>query len=374
MKSVDRREFLKRLGTSLPVLLSFGSMLESCGKGSGSNNETTTSHTSPSSPKPTPSPPPKPQVNSKILFGLGDDPIKIMYTDPGGQQVYNALKPDILCGWLNGGYNTTTNTIYSTLDYILQWNDYLQDWSNQGIDLMIITWENYDGQEPSLGGATYGNYHISPLFLQDIQTICNMLKGYKGNIYFALATEQSTYTACRYDNNTCSSQYEDVIDQTTEEYFSKLKANLLNAFNIINSSLPDAYYGMSFGGWLATFEQGQSFIQYFNDVINQSNFIFFQSMLDYTMQENNGFGNPQQILTNLNFFQQYNKNLGVSHYMPHNQRADVVTSDMNYMASTNYIQTIKSLNLKVFCFMYYGLLENNPYGDLVATQSFRTRL
>jgi len=25
------------------------------------------------------------------------------------------------------------------------------------------------------------------------------------------------------------------------------------------------------------------------------------------MQENNGFGNPQQILTNLNFFQQYNK-------------------------------------------------------------------
>ena len=374
MKSVDRREFLKRLGTSLPVLLSFGSMLESCGKGSGSNNETTTSHTSPSSPKPTPSPPPKPQVNSKILFGLGDDPIKIMYTDPGGQQVYNALKPDILCGWLNGGKDTTTNTIYSTCNYLLQWNDYLQTWSNQGIDLMIISWENYDGQNPALGGATYGDYHISPLFLQDIQALCNMLKGYKGNIYFALATEQSTYTACRYDNNTCSSQYENVIDQTTEEYFSKLKANLLNAFNIINSSLPDAYYGMSFGGWLATFEQGQSFIQYFNDVINQSNFIFFQSMLDYTMQENNGFGNPQQILANLNFFQQYNKNLGVSHYMPHNQRADVVTSDMNYMASTNYIQTIKSLNLKVFCFMRYALLVGNPIGDLVATQSFRAML
>jgi len=364
MNPVDRREFLKRLSiASLPVLLSFGSMgmdLESCGGESG--GETTTSPTSTS------------QVNSKILFGLGDDPIKIMYTDPGGQQVYNALKPDILCGWLNGGYNTTTNTIYSTLDYILQWNNYLQDWSYKGIDLMIITWENYNGQNPALGGATYGNYHISKLFLQDIQTICNMLKGYKGNIYFALATEQSTYTACRYDNNTCSSQYENVINQTTEEYFSKLKANLLSAVNIIKSSLPNAYYGMSFGGWLATFSQGQSFIQYFNDVIKQSNFIFFQSMLDYTMQENNGFGNPQQILTNLNFFQQYNKNLGVSHYMPQNQRADVVTSDMNYMASTKYIQTIKSLNLKVFCFMYYGLLENNPYGDLVTTQSFRTAL
>jgi hypothetical protein len=59
-----------------------------------------------------------------------------------------------------------------------------------------------------------------------------MLNGYKGNIYFALATEQSSYTACRYDNNTCSSQYEDVIDQTTEEYFPKLKANLLSAINI----------------------------------------------------------------------------------------------------------------------------------------------
>jgi hypothetical protein len=359
---MDRREFLKKLGTvSLPALLSFGSALESCGGGSGSGG-TTTAPTS------------TPQVNSKILFGLGDDPMKIMSTDPGGQQVYNALKPDILCGWLNGGKDTTTNTIYSTLGYILQWKDYLQTWSNQGIDLMIITWENYDGQNPALGGATYGDYHISSLFLQDIQAICNMLKGYKGNIYFALATEQSTYTSCRYNNNTCSRQYENVINQTTEEYFSKLKANLLNAFNIINSSLPNAYYGISFGGWLATFSQGQSFIQYFNDAINQSNFIFFQSMIDYTMQENNGFGNPQQILTNLNFFQQYNKNLGVSHYMPNNQRTDVITSDMNYMASTNYIQTIKSLNLKLFCFMRYALLVGNPSGDLVATQSFRTGL
>jgi len=47
---------------------------------------------------------------------------------------------------------------------------------------------------------------------------------------------------------------------------------------------------------------------------------------------------------------------------------------MNYMASANYIQTIKSLNLKVFCFMCYGLLENNPYGDFVATQNFRSML
>jgi hypothetical protein len=149
VKTVDRREFLKRLGiVSLPVLFSFGSMLESCGGGSSGGDSN--------------------GLNSKILSGLGDDPMKIMYTDPNGQQVYNALKPDILCGWLNGGYNTTTNTIYSTLDYILQWNDYLQNRSNQGIDLMIITWENYDGQNPALGGATYGNYHISPLFLQDI--------------------------------------------------------------------------------------------------------------------------------------------------------------------------------------------------------------
>jgi hypothetical protein len=359
---MDRREFLKRLGiVSLPVLLSFGCALESCGGGSGSGGTTT-------------APTPTPRVNSKILFGLGDDPMKIMYTDPSGQQVYSALEPDILCGWLNGGRDRTTNTIYSTLNYILQWKDHLQTWSNQGIDLMIITWENYDGQNPALGYPTYGDYHISSLFLQDIQAICNMLKSYRGNIYFALATEQSTYTSCRYDNNICSSQYENVINQTTEEYFSNLKANLLNALNIIKSSLPNAYYGISFGGWLATFPQGQSFIQYFNDVINQSNFIFFQSMIDYTMQENNGFGNPQQILTNLNFFQQYNKNLGVSHYMPNNERADVVTSDMNYMASTNYIQTIKSLNLKLFCFMRYDLLVGNPSGDLVATQSFRTGL
>jgi hypothetical protein len=362
-KTMDRRQFLKKLSIiSLPALFSFGSLgmsLESCGgssSGVGSTNGDVTS--------------------DRILFGLGNDPIKIMYTDPAGQQVYNALKPDILCAWLNGGRNTSTNAIYSTIDYFLQWeqNDYLQTWSDKGIDLMIITWENYDGQNPALGGPTYGDYHISSLFLQDIQTLCNMLKGYKGNVYFALATEQSTYTSCRYNNNTCSSNYENVVNQTTEEYFSKLRANILIAFDIIAVSLPNAYYGISFGGWLATYQQGRNFIKYFDNVINKSNFIFFQSMLDKTIQENNGFGNPQEIIVNLNFFKQYNKNVGVSHYMPHNQRADVVTSDMNYMASTSYIQTIKALNLKVFCFMYYGLLKNNPYGDLVATQNFRAKL
>jgi len=60
--------------------------------------------------------------------------------------------------------------------------------------------------------------------------------------------------------------------------------------------------------------------------------------------------------------------------MPHNQSADVVTSDMNYMASTNYIQQLNSLNLKLFCFMRYALLVGNPSGDLVATQNFRAML
>jgi len=361
---MDRRAFLKKAGISLPVLLSLGvgSIFESCSK----RSVTTTS--------PKPIPLHTSQVNSKILFGLGDDPMKIMVADTGGQQVYNTLKPNILCGWLNGGRYTTTNTIYSTCNYLLQWKDHLQDWSNKGINIMIITWENYNGHDSSLGGATYGDYHISPLFLQDIQTICNMLKGYKGNIYFALATEQSTYTSCRYDNHKCSNKYENVVNQTTGEYYSKLKANLLKAIDIIKSTLPNAYYGMSYGGWLATFPQGQSFIQYFDDINNQSNYIFFQSMLDYTMQENHNFGNPQQILANLNFFKQYNKNVGISHYMPHNQDPKVVTSDMNYMASKSYIQQLIDLNLKLFCFMRYTLLEGNTDGDLAATQKFRTML
>jgi len=313
--------------------------------------------------------------DEKILFGLGNDPVKIMYADSKGKEVYSTLKPNILCAWLNGGRNIKTNSLYSTINYFLEWKqrNYITNWSDQGLGLMLITWENYDGQDSNLGGATYGDYHISELFLEDIQAICNMLKGYKGKIYFALATEQSTYAVCRY-NRSCSSNYENIIDQITMEYFSKLKTNLLKAISIISKTLPHAYYGISFGGWLVTFYQGINFIRYFNELIDQSNFIFFQSMLDNTMQENHGFGNPQQIIANLDFFKTYKKNLGVSHYMPHNQRADVVTSDMNYMASKEYIDMLKRLNLKVFCFMYYGLLKDNPYGDLGATQNFRYKL
>lgn len=357
---MNRRDFIKAIEV-LPFLSLVSCRADS--SGGSSNTE--------GSPAPT---------NKSILFGLGNDPAYLLGQDPNAAPVLQALSPNILALWINGAVDSSENVYSPSMSFINQLasQNLFKQWSDAGYKLMVISWENYNGQNPSLGigQPTYGNYHISNQFIQDITTTVNILKSqFSNRVYFALAAEQSTYTACRYVTD-CSQQqqYSDVINPTTEPYFQGLQNNLLTAFNIIKNSGLDALYSTCFGGWLVTFARGQRFIEFFNSLINSSNAIFFQSMIGLKSSENNGFGNPQQILANCQFFSKYNLPIHLAYYMPVNQRADVVTDDMNQMANLSYIENIYNLGLRSFSFMYYGMLEGNPYGDLTATQNFRNMI
>ncbi len=314
-----------------------------------------------------------------ILFGLGEDPERLVNGyDPDGKRVLDVLKPDILSFWLNGSVDNNNRPYGHSMPYIKDWANKgrFKEWSDLGYQLMLITWENYDGQNHSLGGPTYGEYHISQVFLQDLQEVLSILRSQvKSKVYIALATEQSTYTACRYSLQCVHSlPYTDSVNNLTRDYYTRLRDNLLNAIEIIKNSGVDAVYGICFGGWLVEFQEGIDFIKFFEPVIQKSNAIFFQSMFEYKMSEKGGYGNPQRILKNCEFFSKYGKPLHLAHYMPVNKRADVVSDDMTYMSNAEYIRRLYQLGLRSFSFMHYGLVKNNEYRSLEKLSTFKENL
>ena len=315
-----------------------------------------------------------PTLDLPIRFGLGDDPSKLIDgMDPEGAAVWEALRPDLACAWLNG--TRSGEAIGSTIGHFHEWHNSgrLAAWGEAGVGLLVITWENYDGQNPALGEPTFGDYHLSDRFVEDLAALCGMLRGYPAPLFFALATEQSTYTACRYDR-TCADplRYSDRINETTIEYFGPLRDRLQEAVALVRAEVPGAWVGPCFGGWLVTFAEGRDFLRFFEPVIAASNMVFFQSMIGHRPDE--GYGNPQQILDNLRFFAPYGKPLGVAHYMPVNQREDVVAADMREMASVGWIRTAEALGLRLFAFLYYGCVKANRYGGLDGLRRFRGML
>lgn len=359
---IDRRQFLSTLALSL--------LAGSCGVGGSSTGK----HDYP----PPLQPPSQPQT-VRILFGLGEDPERMVNGyDPDGKRVLDTLSPDILCFWLNGAKDSIGRVYGHSMFYIREWANKgrFREWDSLGYSIMLITWENYDGQNPFLGQATMGDYHISEVFLQDLQETLTILKNQVRNkVYIVLATEQSTYTACRLSTS-CEHRipYTDSINDLSEDYYTRLRKNLLRAIDIIKNSGLNADYGICFGGWLVEFPEGVNFIRFFESVINSSNAVFFQSMFDYKMSENNSYGNPQRILKNCQFFSVYNKPIHLAHYMPNNKRADVIADDMSYMNNQEYLRALYRLGLRSFSFMEYGIVKDNYFGSLNKLSSFRKTL
>ncbi|QWK19761.1 MAG: hypothetical protein KNN13_09885 [Hydrogenobacter thermophilus] len=359
---MDRREFLKILSGGL-----VGAMVGCGGGGAGANLPATP-----------PTTPPNPPTSKSVKFGLGADPERMIDAyDPDGKRVLNTLKPDIVCMWINGGRDIWGRLYTPSMDYIRDWalKGRFYEWSQKGYELMIITWENYDGQNPSLGIPTYGDWHISDLFLSDLErTLRYLREQFKSKLYFALATEQSTYTACRYDR-TCSNPlaYSDRINSITEEYYSKLREKLIEAIRLVKSYFPSAHVGMCFGGWLVEFEEGINFIRYFEPAIREGSAIFFQSMMEQKASETGGYGNPERILKNAKFFSSYSKPLHLAHYMPNNKRADVVSDDAERMSNPEYLRELARY-LSSFCFMDYSVLKNNEFNCLTNVAKLRERL
>ncbi|MEZ0362067.1 MAG: hypothetical protein ABWK04_09300 [Hydrogenobacter sp.] len=358
---MERRTFLKLL------LGMLAGSLSGCGGGGGSNSQ------QPNLPKPPPSQEPK-----RIKFGLGNDPERMINAyDPDGKRVLDAIQPDIVCMWINGARDYLGRLYTPSMDYIRSWaqKDRFAQWSQMGYELMVITWENYDGQNSALGLPTYGEWHISEQFFADLEEFLGYLRSqFKNKLYFALATEQSTYTACRYDTACSNPQaYSDRINSITEEYFSKLRDSLLKALRIIRNTFPLSDFGVCFGGWLVEFEEGINFVKYFEPVIYESNAVFFQSMMGKKASENNGYGNPERILKNCQFYSLYGKPIHLAHYMPQNKRTDVISDDAQRMSDHDYLKTIANY-LSSFSFMDYGVLKANEFDCLTKMVSFRQLL
>ncbi|MDW8184642.1 MAG: hypothetical protein RMM07_05250 [Anaerolineae bacterium] len=336
-----------------------------------------------------PSPPPPPALAVRSLssasaaagcpafrIGLGDDPGRLIDgDDPEAPPVLAALRPDLVVAWFNGYRDPASGTVRGDLLYFHHWAaaGRFAQWAAQGYDLMIITWENYDGQSVHYGPPTRGDYHISSQVVQDVRALAALLSAYPRTVYFVLATEFSTYPACRYDP-ACADPlaYSDRYNATTAEYYEALIPRLMEAMAAIRSEMPQAQVGIGFGGWLATFDvntpaeqAGRSLIRLFHPLIAQSDWIFFQSMIGRLPHENGGLGNPDQIQINVEFFSAYGKPIGLAHYnagLPGHERLDVMRDDLLRMRNPAWIREMWRKGLRMFAFMAYGPMKYNEDG------------
>lgn len=335
---------------------------------------------------PLPAPPACPAA---FYIGLGEDPERLINGyDPDAPPVLQAIRPDLVVAWLNGYRDPASGQVRGDLSYFYDWDarGRFAEWGAQGYGLMIITWENYDGQNPSYGPPTYGDYHLSPTFVSDVATLAAMLADYPRTVYFVLATEFSTYPACRYDPS-CADPlaYSDRYNAITREYYDALIPRLAEAMAAIRSHAPHARVGIGFGGWLATFDintpeekAGRSLIHLFDPLIAQSDWIFFQSMIGKLPHENGGLGNPEQIQINVAFFEPYGKPIGLAHYnpgIPYAERLDVMRSDLLRMSDPMWLGEMRRRGLRLFAFMRYGPMKYNEYEvlDLASELADRAR-
>jgi hypothetical protein len=332
-------------------------------------------------PAPGPDAPPR-RCRSPFRIGLGEDPARLLDgDDPEAPPVRDALRPDVVCAWLNGYSDGSAPR--GDLSYFRHWHQAgrFARWGAQGYELMIITWENYDGQSAYYGPPTFGNYHISEQFLRDLAELAGMLARYPRTVYFVLATEFSTYPACRYDPSCSHPQaYSDRYNALTREYYDRLIPRLLEAFAVLRRRCPRARVGLGFGGWLATFDvntpeekAGRSFIRIFDPVIRASDWIFFQSMIGQRAHENGGLGNPDQIRMNVELFRGYRKPIGLAHYnpgLPYAERLDVMREDLQRMMDPAWLKAMQSRGLRLFAFMRYGPMKDNREGILDLAAAF----
>ena len=315
-----------------------------------------------------------PATLSPWQLGLGADPGRLLQeiqSDPSVKTLIQSWSPQFLTAWLNSFDHQTGD-----LGFWRNWHQEqrLSQWFEQGYGLQVITWED-DRQLPT------GDYHLSGQFLEDLEEIATYIRQANPQqrpTYWTLATEFSYWRVPA-----------DTYNISTEPYYQALMANLLKARQVIHQQLPQAWVALSWGGWIATFDnpgqgRGRSMIPPFADTMAQMDGVAFQSMRPFLTGEQNpqlnqpDIGNPAQILKCCEVFSQYHSSLMVSHYEPsikdkhpHGGRADIVTHDFLLMMQPEWLQAVRRLGLDKFSIMHYGLLKGDIHFSQTAAQTLK---
>lgn len=294
---------------------------------------------------------------SKIQIGLGEDPEKILKWDKEASPILKGISPSILTAWLNAKDSQSSN-----LDEWLSWKEsgFLKELESKGYRLHVVTWEDI--------AVTGGQYHIGKGFQNDMKELSNLLKSQGiSSPLFSLATEFATYI--------------EPWDTYNKSYHDAFIASIRGAKNAIKSTLSGAEVSLSWGGWVVTFEdpaegKGRSMVPHFGELMKTMDFISFQSMRDFKTGEWSpeinavDIGNPAQILMCLEFFKKWHNRFMVSHYAPHNKRADVIADDMWRMSSIAWQRKARDLGLFALSHMQYGLFKDDKFDCLDAGENF----
>lgn len=264
-----------------------------------------------------------------LLFGIGPE---------ADQAVRLPLVQEAPVGILSSWFNRPRD-----LAFFKGWKSSgeIEAWWARGQVPHVITFEDVT---PGLG---HRPYHISDQFLADVRELAAVFAGPadgKHPVLFTLATEFQTYVDPHNGYNL-----------QTAWYYDRLIANLRQAREEIRRIAPNAFVGISWGGWQTRWDipatgTGLSMIPFFGDLMRSMDFVSFQAMA------NEPFQNLQDIERGLSVFSTYNPRLMVSHYMPDNRSPSTFSSDVTALFAGDYLAQARAKGLFAFSFMDGALL------------------
>jgi hypothetical protein len=249
-----------------------------------------------------------------LLWGVGSEADQV-----GDTPWLHATPAKILTCWFNR---------HEDLAVFKYWRDvgHLARWQMDGYIIHVVTWEPLPD--------THGSYHVSAQWLDDISALAGYLAGPPGlpqppTVLWSLATELQTYA-----------QPENVWNDQTAPYYTRLQANILAARDRIKAQAPGSLVSLSWGGWQTSFDDprmgaGLSMIPHFADTMRQMDFVSFQAM------SNDPGGNAAAIQRNAAYFHQYNPHLMVAHWKPDNNNIAVLQGDLRDFAQPGFLDSIR---------------------------------
>jgi hypothetical protein len=272
------------------------------------------------------------QSNQKLLFGIGPEAIDAI-NFPIVQQ--SSIK--MLTSWYNGKddlkwmsevmKNKTVPSAYAK-GYVLH--------------LIVYAGGSEGTVNTKFGEACGRAYPVSDEFQTNMKELANIFKG-NGTLYVTFFTEFQGYT-CK-DNQWAGN----------ENYFNALKSSYRQASGTFKQINPKANVSIGWGGWQGRFDDsknggGRSLIPYFKDIMQESDFVSFQSM-----QSDH---NTQDVKTMTSLLRPYGPVM-LAHYKPDNKSQQTFDNDIKAFFTDEYINDITKRGLFAISFMDHSNLSNS---------------
>jgi hypothetical protein len=264
-----------------------------------------------------------------VLFGIGP-----VASSASAARLIADAPVRMLTTWYNGP---------ADLKWMTSWkHDTVPQLYAAGYSLHVVVFTD-EPEVPintAFGVACGRPYPLSDRFLDDIGQIADTFAGTSSGppFYVTLFTEFQTYP--------CTDNAWNPNPQTNA-YYRALKARYREALAVFHQRAPNVRVSLGWGGWQTRWDDpaiggGRAMFQYFDDVMEESDFQSFQAM-----QSDSNVEDVRAMVQTLGAYGP----VMLAHYKPNNRSQATFEHDLRAMLTEDYLADVTGAGLFAWSFM-----------------------